>query len=115
DFESDSGHLPARVRELIEGATRLVPAVNADLGVVLGRWGERIYRRDETGREILPEQALLLYLRLIASNGYHGKVAVPINATSQIEHVVADRLEVVRTPASLPELTRASAEEGVVF
>jgi mannose-1-phosphate guanylyltransferase / phosphomannomutase len=114
-FESDSGHLPARMRELIEGATRLVPAVNADLGVVLDRSAERISLLDETGREILPEQALLLYLRLIASSGYDGKVAVPINATSQIEEVVADRLEVVRTPASLPELTRASAESGVVF
>jgi mannose-1-phosphate guanylyltransferase/phosphomannomutase len=89
--------------------------VNADLGVVLDRSAERIWLLDETGREILPEQALLLYLRLIASNGHHGKVAVPINATSQIEEVVANRLEVVRTPASLPELTRASAEAGVVF
>jgi mannose-1-phosphate guanylyltransferase / phosphomannomutase len=114
-FESDSGHLPARLRELIEGATRLVPAVNAEIGVVFDRSAERLYLLDETGREIMAEQSLLLYLRLIATNGYQGKVAVPINATSQIEEVVENRLDVVRTPASLPELTRASAEEGVVF
>ncbi len=114
-FESDSGHLPARLREMIEGATRLVPAVNAHFGAVFDRSAERIYLLDETGREILPEQALLLYLRLIASNGHQGKVAVPINTTSQIEHMVENRLDVVRTPASLPELTRVSAEEGVVF
>jgi mannose-1-phosphate guanylyltransferase/phosphomannomutase len=114
-FESDSGHLPARLRALIEGATRLVPAVDADLGVVFDRSAERLYLLDETGREILPDQALLLYLRLIASNGYQGKVAVPINATSQIEHIVENRLEVVRTPASLPALARASVEDGVVF
>src|SRR5262249_60404425 len=40
-FESDSGHLPARVRELIEGATRLVPAGNAGPGGVPARAGGR--------------------------------------------------------------------------
>jgi mannose-1-phosphate guanylyltransferase/phosphomannomutase len=114
-FESDTGHLPARLRETIEGATRLVQAVNADLGAVFDRSAERIYLIDEGGREVPPDQALLLYLRLIGSNGYHGRVAVPTNATSQIEDLVGDRLEVVRTAASLPELTRVSAEEDVVF
>ena len=32
-----------------------------------------------------------------------------------MEEVVGDRFQVVRTPATLPELTRAAAEEGVVF
>jgi mannose-1-phosphate guanylyltransferase/phosphomannomutase len=114
-FETDLGHLPARLRETIDGATRLVPAVNADFGAVFDRSAERIYLIDERGREIPPNQALLLYLRLIAANGYQGKVAVPTNTTSQIDHIVRDRLEVVRTGASLPELTRVAAEDGVVF
>jgi mannose-1-phosphate guanylyltransferase/phosphomannomutase len=42
-------------------------------------------------------------------------VVVPITATSQVEEVVGSRFEVVRTPASLPELTRAAAGDGVVF
>ena len=62
-----------------------------------------------------PDQALLLYLRLMGANGHRGRVAVPINTTSQIEGVVGENLEVVRTPASLPELTRVAAEEGVIF
>jgi mannose-1-phosphate guanylyltransferase/phosphomannomutase len=114
-FESDSGHLPARLRETIDGATRLVAAVNADFGAVFDRSAERIYLIDDAGREVPPEQALLLYLSLIASSGRQGRVAVPINTTSQVENIVRDRLEVVRTPASLPELTRVAAEEGVVF
>jgi mannose-1-phosphate guanylyltransferase/phosphomannomutase len=114
-FESDSGHLPARLRETIEGAMRLVPMVNADFGAVFDRSAERIYLIDETGREIPPEQVLLMYLRLVAANGYEGKVAVPINATSQIENLVGDRIEVVRTGASLAELTRVAAEPGMVF
>src|SRR5690348_8967177 len=114
-FESDVGHLPARLRETIEGATRLVQAVNADLGAVFDRSAERIYLIDERGSEVPPDQALLLYVRLLAANGYRGRVAVPINATSQVERLVSDGLEIVRTGASLPELTRVSAEDGVVF
>src|SRR5689334_1873437 len=98
-FDSDAGHLPARLSETMEGATRLVAAVNADLGAVFDRSSERIYLIDETGREISPDLALLLYLRLIADSGRQGRVAVPINATSQVENIVRDRLEVVRTPA----------------
>jgi mannose-1-phosphate guanylyltransferase/phosphomannomutase len=56
-----------------------------------------------------------MYLRLIAASGRQGRVAVPINTTSQVENIVGDRLEVVRTPASLPELTRVGAEEGMIF
>ena len=85
---------------------RLVAAVNADFGAVFDRSAERLYLIDERGREIPPDQALLLYLRLLASTGHRGKVVVPITATSQVEEMVGERLEVVRTPASLPELTR---------
>jgi mannose-1-phosphate guanylyltransferase / phosphomannomutase len=114
-FDSDAGHLPPRLSETIDGATRLAAAVNADLGAVFDRSAERIYLIDDTGREIPPDLALLLYLRLIAASGREGRVAVPINTTSQVETIVRDRLEVVRTAASLPELTRAAADEGVIF
>src|SRR6476646_4712840 len=114
-FESDSGLLPARLSETIDGATRLVAVVDADLGAVFDRSAERIYLIDDNGRQIVTDQALLLYLRLIAASGRQGRVAVPINSTSQVENIVRDRLEVVRAPVSLPELTRASVDEGVIF
>jgi mannose-1-phosphate guanylyltransferase/phosphomannomutase len=95
---------------------RLVRAVGADLGAVFDRAAERLYLIDEQAREIPVEQALLLYLRLIGSNGRAGKLAFPVTVTSQVERLVeGSGLEVVRTPTSLPELTRASAEAGVVF
>jgi mannose-1-phosphate guanylyltransferase / phosphomannomutase len=114
-FESDSGHVPARLRETIDGAKSIVSAINADFGAVFDRSAERIYLIDENGREIAPDQALLLYVKLLAGTEKHGKIVVPINATSQIEELAGDRFEVVRTPASLTELTRVSAQEGVVF
>jgi mannose-1-phosphate guanylyltransferase/phosphomannomutase len=112
-FESDTGSTPGRLAETIDQAQRLVAAVNADFGAVFDRSAERVYLLDERGREIRPDQALLLYLKLLGGDG--GKVVVPITATSQVEEVVDGRFEVVRTPASLPELTRAAAGDGVVF
>jgi mannose-1-phosphate guanylyltransferase/phosphomannomutase len=40
---------------------------------------------------------------------------VPITATSQVEEITGEKLEVVRTPATLSELTRAAAGDGVLF
>jgi mannose-1-phosphate guanylyltransferase/phosphomannomutase len=114
-FESDAGSTPARLAETIDQAKRLVNAVSADFGVVFDRSAERLYLIDERGREVRPDQVLLLYLSLIKSRESGGKIVVPITATSQVEEVVGDRLQVVRTPATLTELTRAAAEDGVLF
>jgi mannose-1-phosphate guanylyltransferase/phosphomannomutase len=111
-FESDTGTTPGRIAETIDQAQRLVAAVNADFGAVFDRSAERIYLIDERGREVRPDQALLLYLKLL---GGEGNVVVPITATSQVEEVVAGRFGVIRTPATLPELTRAAAGDGVIF
>jgi mannose-1-phosphate guanylyltransferase/phosphomannomutase len=95
---------------------RLVPVVGADLGAVFDRAAERLYLVDEQAHEVPVEQALLLFLRLLGSNGRHGKLAFPVTVTSQVERLVENSgLEVVRTPTSLPELTRAAAEGGFVF
>jgi mannose-1-phosphate guanylyltransferase/phosphomannomutase len=97
-------------------AKRLVPAIGADLGAVFDRAGERLYLIDEEAHEIPVEQALLLYLRLIGSNGRHGKLAFPVTVTSQVDKLIEGKdFEIIRTPASLQELTKAAAGDGVVF
>jgi mannose-1-phosphate guanylyltransferase / phosphomannomutase len=111
---TDSG--TALLREAIGQVKQLVPAVVADLGVVLDRAAERLYLVDERGREIPVEQSLLLFLRLIGANGKRGKLAFPITVTSQVDRLLdGSGLEVVRTPASLGDLTKAAAEPGVIF
>ena len=104
------------LREAIGQVKQLVPAVSADLGVILDRAAERLYIVDERGREIPVEQSLLLFLRLIGTDGRRGKLAFPITVTSQVDKLLeGSGLEVVRTPASLADLTKAAAEDGVIF
>ena len=115
-FPTDGGEAPSELATSIGQAKRLVAAVGADLGAVFDRSGERLYLIDEQAREIPVEQALLLYLRLIGSNGGRGKLAFPVTVTSQVDRLAeGSGLEVVRTPASLQALTQAAAEDGVVF
>ncbi len=107
---------PSTIRSLIGQTKKLVGAVGADFGVVFDRAAERLYLIDESGHEIPVEQTLLLFLRLIGSNGRRGKLAFPVTVTSQVDRIVkGSGLQVVRTPASLSELTKAAAEDGVIF
>jgi mannose-1-phosphate guanylyltransferase/phosphomannomutase len=106
----------ALLREAIGQVKQLVPAVRADLGVILDRSAERLYIVDEGGREIPVEQSLLLFLRLLGTDGRRGKLAFPITVTSQVDRLLeGSGLEVIRTPASLADLTKAAAEDGVIF
>ncbi|MGH3131901.1 MAG: mannose-1-phosphate guanyltransferase, partial [Gaiellaceae bacterium] len=115
-FTVERDEITATLHESVGQAKRLVGAVGADFGVVLDRAAERLFLIDEAGHEVPVEQTLLLFLRLIASRGRGGKLAFPITVTSQVERIVeGSGLEVVRTPASLADLTRAAAEDGVVF
>jgi mannose-1-phosphate guanylyltransferase / phosphomannomutase len=114
-FFADEGGKRATLAESIGHTKRLVSAIGADLGAVFDPAAERLYLVDDAGREVPVEQALLLFLRLLGTNGTRGKVAFPITVTSQVDVLADAKLEVVRTPHSLADLTRAAAGEGVVF
>ncbi len=112
----DDADAPPGLAASIGQTKRLVPVVGADLGAVFDRSAERLHLVDEQAHEVPVEQALLLFLRLLGSNGRRGKLAFPVTVTSQVDQLVADsEFEVIRTPASLPELTRAAAEGDVIF
>ncbi len=106
----------ASLRESVGQAKRLVQAVGADLGAVFDRAAERLFLVDEQGREIPVEQTLLLYPRLMGTNGRRGKLAFPITVTSAVERVAeGSGLEVVRTGASSADLTKQASEKDVIF
>src|SRR6266513_6258877 len=116
-FVSDSAAAgSSTLAESIGQAKRLVPAVAADLGAVFDRAAERLFLIDEQGREIAVEQTLLLFLRLIGSNGRRGKLAFPVTVTSEVDRMAKGTgLEVVRTPASVAELNQYAAQDNVVI
>jgi mannose-1-phosphate guanylyltransferase / phosphomannomutase len=93
----------------------LVTLIGADFGAVFDQSGERLFLVDEQGHDVPVEQALLLFVRLLAERGTEGKVAFPVTVTSKVDELAGEKLEVVRTPNSLSDLTSAAAEEGVVF
>ncbi len=102
-----------QLEDSVDGATRLVPAVGADLGAVFDLAGERLYLIDERGEQVPLEQTLLLFLKLIADSGRTGKVAVPVTATSLVDEPRRGHgLEVVRTAHSLADLTKSAAGGG---
>ena len=106
----------ARLSEALGQTKRLVRAVGADFGVVLDPAAERLYLVDDKAREVAVEQELLLFLRLLASDGQSGRLAFPTTVTSLVERLVeGTELEVERTPSSLAALTRAAAGDGVIF
>ena len=115
-FPSEGEGGPTGLAAAIGQTKRLVNAVGADLGAVFDRAAERLYLVDEQAHEIAVDQALLLFVRLLESNGVHGKLAFPVTVTSQVDRLVeGSELEVIRTPHSLPALTQAAANDGVVF
>ena len=94
----------------------LVTSIGADLGAIFDQSGERLFLVDEEGHDVPVEQALLLFVRLLAERGTEGKLAFPVTVTSKVDELAGDKLEIVRTPNSLSDLTSAAAEEeGVVF
>ena len=115
-FPSEGEAGPTGLAAAIGQTKRLVAAVGADLGAVFDRPAERLYLVDEQAREIPVEQALLLLVRLLSSDGRHGKLAFPVTITSQVDRLTeGSALEVIRTQHSLPALTQAAAAGDVVF
>jgi mannose-1-phosphate guanylyltransferase/phosphomannomutase len=98
----------------IDQGRRVVGAVDADLGAVFDRAAERLYLIDEQANEVPTSQTLLLYVSLLAAQGRGGRIVLPTTVTSRVEEL-ANGLEIVRTPSSLSELTKAAAGEGVSF
>ena len=115
EFATDRSEHALALREAVGQAKRLVAAVRADLGAVFDRSAERLHLIDENGAEVPVDQALLLFVRLIAASERTGRLAFPVTVSSHVEELAGDNLEVVRTPASLADLTAVAASDGVVF
>jgi mannose-1-phosphate guanylyltransferase / phosphomannomutase len=115
-FSGDDRARETTREEATSQARRLVSAIGAHFGAVFDRAAERLLLIDEQAEPVPLDKALLLFLRLVSASGRPGKLAFPVTVTGEVERIAGQRgLEVVRTPASLAELTRAAAGDAVLF
>ncbi len=112
EADADSVTLP----ESLAQAERLVQTVGADFGAVLDRSAERLFLVDENGKQIAPDHVTLLYVALLVRIGARGRVAFPGTVTGAVDRLTQEsRIEVVRTAASLAQLSQAADEDGAIF
>jgi mannose-1-phosphate guanylyltransferase/phosphomannomutase len=105
-----------QIEEHLEQLQRLVGSSGADLGVLFDAAGERVRMVDERGHLLELDEALLVFISLIARSSPYPRIAVPVATTRQAEEIVKRHGgEVVWTPISAPALMAASEEDGAVF
>ena len=91
-------------------------AAGADLGAVFSPSGEYLWLIDEQARPVPADQTLFLLVTLAVRRGLHGRIAVPITVSEQVERIVeGSGLSIVRTAAKRAELARVAAEPDVLF
>ncbi len=100
----------------LKNLSQLVKGSEAELGVLIDNAGERLYLMDEQGRQIHPQTALILFVKLICDTGRRGKIAVPVSVTSHVEDIARScDNDVVRTKVSRSDLMKTSLDPGTVF
>lgn len=95
----------------------VVKALNADLGVQIGRNGEQMTLVDETGQIIRGELLLATVADIILRDKPGHTIVVPVNASSVIERIAArHNCKVMRCKASETEIGTTTAKlEGAVL
>ncbi len=95
----------------------VVKALNADLGVQIGRNGEQMTLVDETGQVIRGELLLATVADIILRDKPGRSIVVPVNSSSIVERIASRyNCKVVRCKASETEIgsTTARMEDAVV-
>ena len=89
--------------------------MNADFGAVFDRSAERLYLIDERGRRDPPDQALLLYLRLLAAQRRRARSSCRSRRRARSRRWSATGSRSSARPRRSQALTQAAAADGVVF
>ncbi len=102
--------------ETIERVRRVVEAMEADLGIVLGESGESLVVVDETGTRVPDVTMLLLMIGHAGRRGDRGSIALPMHITRRADAIAAEsELSVVRTKMSGASLMAEAARPHVAF
>ncbi len=119
-LNSSIRNMPPRPEERIGMRKQLadvVKALNAELGVQIGRNGEQMTLVDETGQIIRGELLLAVVADIILRDKPGRSIVVPVNSSSTIERIAARyNCRVVRCKASETEIGSTTAKlEGAVL
>ena len=108
--------LAEHLRDL-ERLGELVSSSRAAFGVRFDHVGERLSLVDERGELVHDDRALLVVLDLVAAErGRGSKIALPVTTTRVAEQVTRFHgAEIAWTSTASDDLSRRSAEPGVVF
>ena len=121
---SPSAPLPTTRRDAREAdedrhvgrVARVVKAMEADLGIVLGTSGESLVVVDETGTRVPDVTMLLLLIGHAGRRGGRGSIALPLHITRLADAVAAESgLGVVRTKMSGASFMAEAARPNMVF
>ena len=95
----------------------LVTASGAHLGAVLDPGGERLVMVDDEGRVLSDDEALLVFLNLVAATAPDGaRVCLPVAVPRVVETVCREHgMEIVWSKLSPAHLMETSSRPGVVF
>ncbi|MCS6923029.1 MAG: mannose-1-phosphate guanyltransferase [Fimbriimonadales bacterium] len=108
-----SPRTPAEHDTFAEKLKQVVQSLNAECGVMFENEGERLTVVDEKGRIISGSALLATFARLMAEACPGKQIAVPVNAPSVIEEVVAPfDVQVIRTRADVRSLMNTAAEHA---
>ncbi len=106
----------AQLRAGLQRLSEVVSSSGAAFGVRFDPVGERIRIVDEKGEMVSDDRALLVVLDLVAAELKKGRVALPVTTTRVAEQVCRFHgVQVNWTPTSMDALTRAAADDDVIF
>jgi mannose-1-phosphate guanylyltransferase/phosphomannomutase len=106
----------AQQRAGLQRLAEVVSSAKAAFGVRFDPVGERIQLVDEKGEQVNEQRALLAVLDLVAAERRSGRVALPVTTTRVAEQVCRFHgVQVTWTPTSMDALTKAAADDDVIF
>jgi mannose-1-phosphate guanylyltransferase/phosphomannomutase len=94
----------------------LVRSSGAHLGAVIDPDGEQLTIVDDRGRVLSDDEALLMFVRIVAGSNNDARIAVPVSASREVERSCVELgAKVVWTKLNPASLMDAAREEVAVF
>ena len=107
---------PDEFKNSLDTVSKLVSSIKADLGVMLDVGGEKVFFVDGRGHRVNSQKALLAVLTLVGMSSGGGKVALPVNTSTETRRIAKKyKLEIVSTGTTARHIMNACRNKAVIF